>query len=398
MSKFNTEAQKAPTVKIGRTETSILQCGWWQAGGPPYFPMPDLDQLIRVRQVCAERGVVHDLAPAYGKGMSEMLMYITYCYLEPDWRAAGLKFRRESDPIFTKCGLYWPRDSKMATHADMHRSPDLVFGRPPEQVTGEDVKQLILKEFEESCVRMNVDYIHGFQLHWPLTKAGKDFALDWMADGVVAAYAELWKQNRVGAVGFANAGLKMLQAVNAKAKQLAAEMGEAGKGFQVHFIQNDRSMLGVEVHGSPYGNRDICFGELADYCKAEGIARMAYSSLGHGPPIPPPGPFVYVDHWMESEQQQREMYDYRSACHAKFAAMAKKIGCSSPQMGLAWLMGHGLIPIFSATVEKFLIDDIEAVNYIDAVKQASEEIEALTADYREGLWAIISKYRTTPKW
>jgi aryl-alcohol dehydrogenase-like predicted oxidoreductase len=125
---------------------------------------------------------------------------------------------------------------------------------------------------------------------------------------------------------------------------------------------------------------------------------MADSSLGHGPPIPPAGPFVFVDHWMESEQQQREMYEYRKEMHTKFAAMAGKIGCSSPQMGLAWLMAHDLVPIFSATEMRFPIDDIESVNFISAVKQAEKEIAGLTEEYRQGLWDIIRRYNTKAKW
>lgn len=390
---------RVPTRKVGRTETSILQLGWWQAGGPPYFPMPDVNNLIEVRRICAERGVTNDLAPAYGKGMSEMLMFITYAYLEEEWRAAGLKFRRDSDAIFSKCGLYWPRDSKMGTHADMHRSPDKHFGRPPEDVTAEEVRDLILKEFEESCIRLAVEYVNGYMLHWPLTKAGEHKpAMDWMTDGVVAAFAELWRQGRVGAVGFANVTLNVLRPLQEKAKALAAAMGPAGEGFQVHFIQNDRSMLGIDVHGGPFGKRDTLTGELAEFCTGEGIARMAYSSLGHGPPIPPAGPFVFVDHWAQSREQQFDMYEYRKDFHGKFAAMAGKLGCSSPQMGLAWLMARDLVPVFSATVPKFLVEDIDSVNFIEAVRQAEGEIEQLCEEYRQGLWAIIRKYGVGAKW
>ena len=343
--------------------------------------------------------MTHDCAPAYGKGMSEMLMYVTYCYLEDAWRAAGLRSRRESDPIFSKCGLYWPRDGKMGTHADMHRSPDKFFGRPAEQVTGEEVKDLILAEFEQSCCRMAVDYIHGYMLHWPLTAGGGNKpATVWMTDGVLAAFAELWKANKIGAVGFANIPLALLKPLQDKAKALAGEMGPAGEGFQVHFIQNDRSMLGVDVHGTPYGRGDTVHGELADYCRAEGIAAMAYSSLGHGPPIPPAGEFVFVEHWGQSRQQQLEMYEYRKGFHEHFSAMGRKLGCTSPQMGLAWLMAHDLVPVFSATIPKFLIEDIEAVNFITAVKQAEAEIEQLCENYRQGLWKVIEKYGVRGKW
>ena len=400
MTDWNLNAAKVPTRKLGRTQTSILQLGWWQAGGPPYFAMPDVNQLVEVRKICAERGVTHDCAPAYGKGMSEMLMYLTYCYLEPAWREqAGLEFRKQSDSIFSKCGLYWPRDGKMGTHADMHRSPDKHFGKPAEQVTGEEVCDLVLHEFEESCIRMGVEFINGYMLHWPLAKGGATApAIDWMVDGVVPAFAQLWKEGKVGAVGFANINLEILAPLQQKAKELATTMGPAGEGFQIHFIQNDRSMLGIDVHGGKFGARDTVTGELAKFCVKENIARMAYSSLGHGPPIPPAGPFVFVDHWSQSREQQLDMYNYRKDFHQKFAAMAKTLGCSSPQMGLAWLMSRELIPVFSATIPKFLIDDIESVNFIEAVRQADTEIEVLCEEYRQGLWAIIRRYGTGAKW
>ncbi len=399
MTSFHPNAPKVPTRPVGRIRTSILQLGWWQAGGPPYFPLSDINDLIEVRQICAERGVTHDCAPAYGKGLSEMLMYVSYCYLENAWRAAGLCSRREGDPIFTKCGLYWPRDGRMGTHADMHRSPDRHLGRAPESVGPEDVQQLILREFEASCTRLNIDYIHGYMLHWPLTKGGgTEPAMDWMLEGVLPAFARLWRDKRVGAIGFANIDLKILAPLQKKARELAQAMGPDGEGFAVHFIQNDRSMLGVDVHGGPFGARDILHGELADFCARENITRMAYSSLGHGPPIPPAGPFVYVDHWPQPREQQREMYEYRKAFHAKFAALAAALGCASPQMGLAWLMAHDLVPVFSATNVKFLVEDIDSVNYIDAVRSALPRIEALCEEYRAGLGQIVARYQTRAKW
>ncbi len=384
-----------PTRPVGRTETSLLQLGWWKAGGPPYFDLTDIDRIIAVRRLGAQYGITDDHAPIYGKGLSEMLSYVSYCYIEDEWRQAGLVARRESDIIFTKCGIYWPFDSLQATHSDSGRNPDRAFDKAPEDVTPEDVYQLTLKEFDNSCARLCVDYIHGYLLHWPLTRGSWSgpLAMDLMAEGIVRAFATLWKQQRLGAVGLGNVPLDILQPLNEKALALAEEMGADGEGFQIHYIQNDRNMLGISVHGSEFGKHDVLGTDLARYCQDHNIVRVAYSALGHGPPITPPGDFQPVDHW-GSADRQRAFYDFRAVWHDRLTAFAnEKIGCSSPAMALAWLMAHDLVPVFSTTSPRSMLDDCNSVKYIDAVQDVMNELEELCEEYRKEMTALAAKWK-----
>lgn len=393
MTEWN-DIQPVPTRPVGRTRTSLLQLGWWKAGGPPYFDLTDLNRIVEVRRIGAQYGITDDHAPIYGKGLSEMLSYVSYCYIEDEWRKAGLKTRRESDIIFTKCGIYWPWDSLQATHTDSGRNPERVLDKAPQDVTPEDVYELTLKEFEASCARLCVEYIHGYLLHWPLTLGEWDgpFATDLMADGIVRAFAKLWREKRLGAVGLGNITLPLLKTLNEKAQAYAREMGEDGKGFQIHYIQNDRSMLGINYHGGPFGPHDSLQDDFLTYCKEQNIACMAYSALGHGAPITPPGNFTVVEHW-GPEDRQLALHEVRASWHDRFTDFARdNFGCSSPAMALAWLMAHDLVPVFSTTSPRSMLDDVNAVNYIEPVRQAIAAVDELCSAYRENMVKLKEKW------
>jgi CxxC motif-containing protein (DUF1111 family) len=135
-----------PTRKIGRTETSILQLGWWQAGGPPYFPMPDIAKLIDVRRVCRQAGVVHDNAPAYGKGMSEELYSVAdlgYGPMRPDVMLSP----RVAQPMIGLGLLEAIPEEQILARADPdERDGDGISGRP-NQTWSEEHQEMMLGRF-----------------------------------------------------------------------------------------------------------------------------------------------------------------------------------------------------------------------------------------------------------
>lgn len=378
-----------PKIKVGRTEMSTIQYGWWKAGGPPYFKRPSLEQLVAVRKCLLELGISSDNAPAYAKGFTEMMMWGGYSYLEDWWLETGRTTRRKNDIVFSKCGLYWPAESRQNTHGDMHWCIDKLLGKDANAVTPEEVKNTILGEFHDSCVRMHVDYIHGYMLHWPLRSEDQEIRVDWMLEGVIPAFAELYKKDKVGAIGFGNVENKdMLLQLNERAIAEGKKLGI--DGFAVHFIQNECSVLNLDPNGNPFGAKSIYQSELADYCISEGIVRVAYSALGHGAPISPPGDFIFLDHWGISEERQRRIYKFKKSCHQEFAKLAEDIGCPPPILALSWLIAQDIVPLFSSMSPAHIKENCEALDFVNRVKMEEKLINQWVENYQKDFAKLLN--------
>ena len=317
-----------------------------------------------------------------------MMMWGGYSYLEDWWLETGRTTRRADDIIFSKCGLYWPVETRQNTHGDMHWCIDKLLGKKTEDVTPEDVKQVILQEFHDSCVRMHVDYIHGYMLHWPLRTEKQELRLDWMLEGVIPAFAELYKNDKVGAIGFGNVDDSMLQQLNetaiAEGKKLNLD------DFKVHFIQNQCSVLNASPKGKKSSSTSLVSGDLKTYCIDNNIVRVAYSALGHGAPISPSGEFVFVDHWGVSEEKQRKVFDFKAKSHNDFKKFADKIECSAPVLAMAWLIARDIVPLFSSMSPAHIVENTKALEYTEKVKALDEEICEWVAEYNIKLNSITN--------
>ncbi len=377
-------ASGVPLIRVGANEISAIQYGWWKAGGPPYFRRPSLESLMSVRKFLLEKGICSDNAPAYGKGLTEMMMWIGYSYLEDWWVSSGRTTRKEHDTIFTKCGLYWPAETRQSTHGDMHWCLDRLLGTPSCEIRPEDVRKVVLGEFKDSCTRMHVDYIHGYMLHWPLRKgdAKDSLAMDWMLEGVVPAFAELYRDGKIGAAGFGNVSdIEMLKALNERCSEEGAKLGVAG--FKVHYIQNESSIVSSDDKAA-----SLVEGALADYCKENGIVRVAYSALGHGAPIAPPGEFVFVDHWGLSEGRQRRIHEFKAAKHGILKEISAKAGSSNSTLALAWLISKGIVPLFSSMDCRHIAENIQSFDFAGKALELAGEIGRFRKDYLEELKQI----------
>lgn len=371
-----------PKIKVARTEMSKIQYGWWKAGGPPYFNRPSLDSLVAVRKCLLELGISSDNAPAYAKGFTEMMMWGGYSYLEDWWLETGRTTRRADDIVFSKCGLYWPAECRQNTHGDMHWCIDKLLVKDTSEVSPDDVKQVILQEFHDSCVRMHVDYIHGYMLHWPLQSKDQELRLDWMLEGVIPAFAELYRDDKIGAMGFGNVkNADMLKALNEKAIVEGEKLGL--DGLAVHFIQNECSILNADCKGNQLGSSSMLTGELADYCRDNNITRVAYSALGHGAPISPAGDFVFVDHWGVPEDKQLKIHEFKGSRHEGFANLAREIGCSAPLLAMAWLIAQDIVPLFSSMSPAHIVENSKAFDYVDKVKELTDQIDEWVKNYQQ---------------
>ena len=106
-----------------------------------------------------------------------------------------------------------------------------------------------LAEVEGSLRRLGVDFIDLYYIHWP--RAGRDMRP--VMEGLQTARA----QGKIGAVGVSNFSLAQMDQVS-----------EAGR-IDVHQLGYNLLWRYAETEAIPY-------------CRAHGIAVVAYSALGHG--------------------------------------------------------------------------------------------------------------------
>jgi len=169
------------TRQLGRTGMNITRVGFgsWAIGGGDWAfgwgPQDDAASLATMRHAL-ELGVNWiDTAAVYGLGHSEEVV--------------GRLLRelpRESRPfIFTKCGLVWDDQDRMA---------------PPRRVLR---PQSIRRECEASLRRLGIDRIDLYQFHWP-DDTGTAVEDSW------AEMARLIDEGKVRAGGVSNFDVKLL--------------------------------------------------------------------------------------------------------------------------------------------------------------------------------------------
>lgn len=350
--------KEIPKQKIGRLELPGIQFGLWKTGGEPYFDMlrpEDMPKFIEMVKICSEFEIGIDNAPAYGKGgcdrligvAHEMLVYwLAEKGIEPDvvkvleeiksqpkkgrdelaeWLGEKTKPERPFVRLFNKCGLYWK--GWAPTHLDMTGSPSLVLGKT--DITPKDIYQLVMREYQQCVDRSGIQNQSGMALHWPFADKA------WIMDGVLPALCELYNEGKIDSVGFSNVTeLGLLQKLNERAKEL---------GAAVHYLQNKTNILEGDLLNSP----------VADYCRENGIARVAYSALGHGAPVTAGrgGSHYVLDYdvlYGITRERQDDYSAFAREWHPRFLKIAEDIGVSTPVLALGTLMMDGIIPIFSS--------------------------------------------------
>lgn len=117
--------------------------------------------------------------------------------------------------------------------------------------------QQTLNAFEESCAKLDVDYLDLYLIHWPANT--RQFPTDWQSINAETwrALEELYQAGKIKAIGVSNFMITHLQAL----KQTAQIMPMVNQ---------------IEFHPG------YTQPELVDYCKDHGILVQAWSPLGSG--------------------------------------------------------------------------------------------------------------------
>jgi aryl-alcohol dehydrogenase-like predicted oxidoreductase len=194
--------------------------GWMWAG-------TDEARSINAIRASLDAGVnLIDTAPAYGQGLAEEIV------------AAATRGRRAEVIIATKFGLVW--------HIQQGQYHGFENGKPIHRLLR---PESIRYEVEASLKRLGTDYIDLYQSHWQEAATPIEDTMD--------ALLRLKEEGKIRAIGVSNVSLARLTSYQA--------LGP------IDSDQEEYHMLDRDIEA-----------ELLPFCRANGIAMLAYSPLAQG--------------------------------------------------------------------------------------------------------------------
>ena len=201
------------------------------------------------------------------------------------------------------------------------------------------------KMADASIERMGCGYIDIYWIHNPMD-------VERWTPGLIP----LLQSGKVKRVGVSNHNIKEIQRAN-------KILGEAG--FKVSAVQNHFSLL----------YRSSEKGGVLDYCKENGIEFWAYMVLEQGAlsgkynkenPLP-----------AESDRGKKynPVLSQLETLTNEMTAIGQKYGASCSQIGIAWAIAKGTLPIIGATKERHVVEAAEAAK----IQLTAEEVTHLEA-------------------
>ena len=287
-------------------------------GGDAVFgSKTDVDNLKPVFDAAMKAGLnLWDTATVYGMGESEKILG-TFIAGERLRVGASAGMKRETVEVSTK---FTPQLAEMFDNS-------------------------VEKMADASIERMGCDYIDIYWIHNPMD-------VERWTPGLIP----LLQSGKVKRVGVSNHNIKEIQRAN-------EILGEAG--FKVSAVQNHFSLL----------YRSSEKGGVLDYCKENGIEFWAYMVLEQGAlsgkynkenPLP-----------AESDRGKKynPVLSQLEALTNEMTVIGQKYGASCSQIGIAWAIAKGTLPIIGATKERHVIEAAEAAK----IQLTAEEISKLEA-------------------
>lgn len=164
----------------------------------------------------------------------------------------------------------------------------------------------------------------------------------------------LLKSGKVKRVGVSNHNIKEIQ----RANEILAE-----EGFKVSAVQNHFSLL----------YRSSEKGGVLDYCKENGIEFWAYMVLEQGALSGKYNKENPLPEESERGQKYNPVLPQLEALTHEMKAIGEKYGASCSQIGIAWAIAKGTMPIIGATKERHVIEAAEAAK----IQLTAEEVTRL---------------------
>ena len=209
-----------------------------------------------------------------------------------------------------------------------------------------------------SMERMNIDYIDVYWIHNPMD-------VERWTPGLIP----LLKSGKVKRVGVSNHNIDEIR----RADEILRK-----EGFRVSAVQNHFSLL----------YRSSEKGGVLDYCRENNIEFWAYMVLEQGAlsgkynrenPLP-----------AESDRGKKynPVLDQLTALTDEMKAIGEKYGASCSQIGIAWAITKGAMPLIGATKERHVVEAAEAAKIqltADEVNRLEQLADATGIDTR-GDW------------
>jgi aryl-alcohol dehydrogenase-like predicted oxidoreductase len=196
-----------------------------------------------------------------------------------------------------------------------------------------------------SIERMGCDYVDIYWIHNPMD-------VERWTPGLIP----LLQSGKVRRVGVSNHNIAEIRRAN-------EILGEAG--FKVSAVQNHFSLL----------YRSSEKGGVLDYCKKNGIEFWAYMVLEQGALSGKYNKENPLPEESDRGKKYNPVLPQLEALTNEMTAIGKKYGASCSQIGIAWAIAKGTLPIIGATKERHVVEAAEAAD----IELTAEEVARLEA-------------------
>ena len=214
------------------------------------------------------------------------------------------------------------------------------------------------KMAEASMERMGIDYIDMYWIHNPMD-------VERWTPGLIP----LLQSGKVREVGVSNHNIREIERAN-------GILGQAG--FRVSAVQNHFSLL----------YRSSERGGVLDYCHRHDIRFWSYMVLEQGALTGNFSPANPLPADSDRGRKYNPVLDKLQALTDEMKAIGEKYGASCSQIGIAWAIAKGTMPIVGATKERHVAEAAAAADIVltnDEVARLETLADATGIDTR-GDW------------
>jgi aryl-alcohol dehydrogenase-like predicted oxidoreductase len=278
-------------------QASVVGFGAWAIGGWMWGGADERAAIAAIHRAIDLGMNLIDTAPMYNYGYSEELI------------GRAIKDRRDKVVLATKCGLIWYREEgQFFFHADER---GITPGPSRYKVYRCLKPHSIREEIEQSLRRLQTDYIDLYQTHWPDGSTP--------VEETMACLLKLKEEGKIRAIGTSNITVELLEGYR--------RLGP------VDSTQEKFSML----------DPDIVEAGLAEYCRGNGIAILAYSPLAQGlltGKVPPDRQFAEGDQRRTKPRFSRENRLKVQALLEELKPFAERYHLTLTQLVIAWTVAQ----------------------------------------------------------
>jgi aryl-alcohol dehydrogenase-like predicted oxidoreductase len=258
---------------------SVISLGTWGIGGQPFWePMRDEDAINTIHAALDAGITCIDTAPVYGLGHAETIV------------GQALRGRRDGVIIATKVGQNWRGT----------RTEDIYNDLSPASMR---------RELEASRMRLDVDVIDLYQVHWPdpATPIEETFT----------TLAEFQREGKIRHIGVSNYTTGM--------------MDEARNYATIVSLQPRYNLLDRFVER-----------ELQPYCAQHGLGMLPYSPLASGLLT---GKYTTNSRFTDwrgvfGDQFREGKYERNLAIVERLRPIAADLGITLAELSLSWLLAQ----------------------------------------------------------